>query len=106
MKAFNIFIEGTDFIDIPLRNGSFTWSGFWHYFVSTLIDWFLMTKSVSQVFGFTTSRQLERPTANHFSLLLVGICNWGPTPFDFGISPHKTFTSTGKLLLFSHFESS
>ena len=74
----------------------YTWSSYRHYLVSTLIDRFLITESTQQKFACASSKRLERPISDHYTIILsIWMDKWGLTPFRFENMwlMHKDFNS-------------
>jgi hypothetical protein len=84
MREFNSFIAECCLRDIPLVNGSFTWSGPGPRFVSTRIDRFLFTTGWEDLFPNLSQEILRKPVSDHFPIALTSSkMKWGPTPFRF-----------------------
>lgn len=84
MKNFNLLIEDLNFIDVPMKNDSFTWSDFRERPVATSIDRFLLSQKCVEAFKEVELLRLHRTTSDHSPLFLkLGNQKWGPLPLPF-----------------------
>ena len=84
MLRFNNLIEEMDLVDIPFRNGRFSWSRSGVRPTASKIDRFLLSKPWMEFFREVSVERLPRTTSDHFPIILkMGAHSWGPIPFRF-----------------------
>ena len=84
MIRFNSLIEDMDMVDIPFRNGRFSWPRSRIRPAASKLDRFLLYKPWVEFFREVSVKRLPCTTSDHFPILLkLGLQPWGPTPFKF-----------------------
>ncbi|GLU14797.1 hypothetical protein SLE2022_313450 [Rubroshorea leprosula] len=81
MEDFNHFVEGTELIDVRLRNRKFTWYRPDGTLMSRL-DKFLLSTEMSLLDGDWTQVGVRRSISDHCAIILTSRnVDWGPKPF-------------------------
>ena len=81
MSDFSDFIFHSGLIDLPLEDGSFTWSNF---LSKSRLDRFLFSPSLEDHFSRIVQRRLPRTLSDHFPISLsCGFMQRGKSPFRF-----------------------
>ena len=71
-------------VDIPFRNGRFSWSRLGIRPATSKLDRFLLSKPWVEFFREVSMERLPCTTSDHFLILLkLRAQSWGPTPFRF-----------------------
>lgn len=83
-RNFYKVVEELELVDLPMLNGSFSWTYGREDQVFTLINRFLVSKSWLETFKASRVVKLARLTSDHFPITLeIGSFRWGPMPFRF-----------------------
>ncbi|RVW55331.1 Transposon TX1 uncharacterized 149 kDa protein [Vitis vinifera] len=84
MRIFAQTVDELELMDLPMQGGAFTWSGGRNNQAWARLDRFLVTQQWLEMFSGVAQCRLQRPTSDHFPILLMGGgLRRGPTPFRF-----------------------
>ncbi|RVW77597.1 LINE-1 reverse transcriptase-like [Vitis vinifera] len=84
MRRFAQVMDDLELIDLPLRGGSFTWSGGLYNQAWARLDRFLVSPRWLDQFSNVTQKRLSRPISDHFPITIEGGGKRrGPSPFKF-----------------------
>ncbi|RVW43464.1 Transposon TX1 uncharacterized 149 kDa protein [Vitis vinifera] len=84
MRIFAQTVDELELMDLPMQGGAFTWSGARDNQSWARLDRFLVTQQWLEMFSGVAQCRLQRPTSDHFPILLMGGgLRRGPTPFRF-----------------------
>ncbi|RVW78514.1 Transposon TX1 uncharacterized 149 kDa protein [Vitis vinifera] len=84
MRFFAQTVDELELMDLPMQGGAFTWSGGRNNQSWARLDRFLVTQQWLEMFSGVAQCRLQRPTSDHFPILLMGGgLRRGPTPFRF-----------------------
>ena len=84
MRIFAQTVDELVLMDLPMQGGAFTWSGGRNNQSWARLDRFLVTQQWLEMFSGVAQCRLQRPTSDHFPILLMGGgLRRGPTPFRF-----------------------
>ncbi|RVW90497.1 hypothetical protein CK203_030989 [Vitis vinifera] len=84
IRIFAQTVDELELMDLPMQGSAFTWSGGRNNQSWARLDRFLVTQQWLEMFSGIAQCRLQRPTSDHFPILLMGGgLRRGPTPFRF-----------------------
>jgi len=82
MAEFRDFINQSALMDLPLREGDFTWSRSGDDSVASRLDRFFVSVDWEEFFPYMIQKRIARPLSDHFPICLeISVCVRGKSPF-------------------------